>query len=95
MTEDPRGTHTQHTSRASRPRARSRLTPVRHGGTGTRCTAHRRASSCAMALITALSALDTSTQLLIYGLLTVHVGALVFWAYMCSRPQVRHADKLE
>ena len=27
-----------------------------------------------MALITALSALDTSTQLLIYGLLTVHVG---------------------
>ena len=48
-----------------------------------------------MALITALSALDTSTQLLIYGLLTVHVGALVFWAYMCSRPQVRHADKLE
>ncbi len=48
-----------------------------------------------MALITALGALDTSTQLLIYGLLTVHVGALVFWAYMCSRPQVRHADKLE
>ena len=78
----------------SRPRARTSHPCA--GGAGTRCTAQRRASSsCTMALITALGALDPSTQLLIYGLLTVHVGALVFWAYMCSRPQVRHADKLE
>ena len=87
MTEDPRGTHTQ----PYRARRGSKRALAPH----TRAPAAQVPRAAPMALITALSALDTSTQLLIYGLLTVHVGALVFWAYMCSRPQVRHADKLE
>ena len=91
MTEDPRGTHSQPT-RAHTPAP----APASHPCATVQVRAALRiAALCTMALITALSALDTSTQLLIYGLLTVHVGALVFWAYMCSRPQVRHADKLE